>query len=90
MPVLVESQRSPEMVSTSTIQKTRPYRTKAPIPKGRYYIIKRKPGGRLGRLRDFGLDLWSNRDRATWFALYSADGKIDDWTFVNSVRRGNF
>ncbi len=24
-----------------------------PIPKGRYYIITREPGGRLGRLRDF-------------------------------------
>ncbi|WP_176059719.1 DUF2778 domain-containing protein [Paraburkholderia sp. BCC1876] len=61
-----------------------------PIPKGRYYIITREPGGRLGRLRDFALDIWSKSERATWFALYSADGKIDDWTFVNGVRRGNF
>lgn len=61
-----------------------------PIPKGRYYIIKREPGGRLGRIRDFGLDLWSNSERATWFALYSADGTIDDWTFVKGVKRGNF
>lgn len=63
---------------------------KGPIPKGRYYIIKREPGGRLGRLRDMGLDLWSSSKRATWFALYSADGQIDDWTFVHGVRRGNF
>jgi hypothetical protein len=63
---------------------------KGPIPRGRYFIIKREPGGRLGRLRDFGLDMWSNSDRATWFALYRADGKIDDWTFVNGVKRGNF
>ena len=34
--------------------------------------------------------MWSNSERATWFALYSADGKIDDWTFVEGVRRGNF
>lgn len=61
-----------------------------PIPKGHYYIIKRETGGRLGRLRDLGLDMWSNSERATWFALYSADGKIDDWTFVEGVRRGNF
>lgn len=61
-----------------------------PFPKGRYYIIKREPGGRLGRLRDFSLDMWSNSDRATWFALYRVDGTIDDWTFVNGVRRGNF
>jgi hypothetical protein len=61
-----------------------------PIPAGRYYIIKREAGGRLGRLRDFGLDMWSNSDRTTWFALYSADGTIDDWTFVNGIRRGNF
>jgi hypothetical protein len=51
---------------------------KGPIPKGRYYIIKRETGGRLGRLRDLGLDIWSNSERATWFTLYSANGQIDD------------
>jgi hypothetical protein len=61
-----------------------------PIPAGRYYIIKREAGGRLVRLRDFGLDMWSNSDRTTWFTLYSADGTIDDWTFVNGIRRGDF
>ena len=25
-----------------------------------------------------------------WFALYAADGKIDDETFCNQVKRGNF
>ncbi|MFL9979725.1 DUF2778 domain-containing protein [Paraburkholderia graminis] len=61
-----------------------------PIPKGRYYIIKRETGGRLGHVRDLALDMWSNSNRASWFGLYSADGQIDDWTFVNGVKRGNF
>ena len=61
-----------------------------PIPKGRYYIIKRESGGRLGRVRDYVMDLASNSQRATWFALYAADGAINDWTSVNGVRRGNF
>lgn len=29
-------------------------------------------------------------DRSQWFALYRADGKIDDETFINGVRRGAF
>lgn len=61
-----------------------------PIPKGRYYIIKRESGGRLGHVRDFFADVWSNSHRESWFALYAADGKIDDWTFVKGVKRGHF
>ncbi|MCS6455990.1 Protein of uncharacterised function (DUF2778) [Burkholderia pseudomallei] len=61
-----------------------------PIPKGRYYIVKRGTGGRLGPIRDLALDLWSNSDRSTWFALYRADAKIDDETYVNGVKRSAF
>lgn len=39
---------------------------------------------------DYALDIWSNSNRSTWFALYKADGKVDDWAFVNGVKRGNF
>lgn len=55
-----------------------------PIPPGKYYIIDRQSGGLLGPLRD----LFNHRNE--WFALYAADSKIDDETFCNSVKRGNF
>lgn len=55
-----------------------------PIPPGLYYIIDRQSGGMLGSLRD----LFSNK--SNWFALYAADGKIDDETFCNKVKRGSF
>lgn len=55
-----------------------------PIPPGLYYIIDRQSGGMLGPLRD----LFSNK--SDWFALYAADGKIDDETLCNKVKRGSF
>lgn len=55
-----------------------------PIPPGSYWIVDRLSGGKLGGLRDF----FSNRDE--WFALYRDDGSIDDETFYNGVRRGEF
>lgn len=55
-----------------------------PIPPGIYYILDRQTGGRLGPLRE----LFSGR--SDWFALYGADGKIDDEIFCNAVKRGNF
>ncbi|MFT3931922.1 MAG: DUF2778 domain-containing protein [Spongiibacteraceae bacterium] len=55
-----------------------------PIPPGKYYIIDRQSGGLLGPLRDIFTQ------RSEWFALYAADSKIDDETFCNSVKRGNF
>ena len=30
------------------------------------------------------------RERDDWFALYAIDGKIDDETYCNRVRRGEF
>jgi hypothetical protein len=55
-----------------------------PIPPGTYYIIDRQSGGRLGWLWDRVL---RHQD---WFALYAADGRIDDETFCANVSRGNF
>ncbi|AIO70347.1 DUF2778 domain-containing protein [Burkholderia oklahomensis] len=60
------------------------------LPTGIYYIVDRESGGRLGWLNDLGADALAGTHRADWFALYRADGTIDDWTFVNGVRRGNF
>lgn len=55
-----------------------------PIPPGTYYIFDRESGGMLGPLRD------AFTGRGDWFALYSDDERIDDETFCNSVKRGNF
>lgn len=60
------------------------------IPQGYYYIVGRQSGGRLGDLREAVLKYGYSTDRLEWFALYRADGKIDDWTFINGVKRGNF
>lgn len=55
-----------------------------PIPPGVYYLLDRQSGGTLGPILDF----FSNR--SDWFALYAADGKVDDEIFCDKVRRGNF
>lgn len=56
-----------------------------PIPTGRYYILNRESGGRLGWLYDrFG-------GRSEWFALYADDGEINDFTtWCEDVVRGQF
>ena len=59
-------------------------KAKGPIPKGLYYIIDRQSGGLLGPLRD----LFNDKDE--WFALYACDETIDDFTFCDEVKRGNF
>lgn len=55
-----------------------------PIPLGRYYILNRESGGRFGWLRDF------YQDRSDWFSLYAIDSKVDDETWCESVKRGEF
>lgn len=61
-----------------------------PLPPGRYYIIDRQSGGHLGWLYDFARAYGYGTDRSQWFALYRDDGKIDDETYINGVRRGAF
>lgn len=55
-----------------------------PIPIGRYYILNRMSGGKLGWLRDL------YQDRADWLSLYAIDSQIDDVTWCESVKRGEF
>jgi hypothetical protein len=54
------------------------------IPTGRYHIVDRQSGGTVGPLLDWMFD------RDIWFALLRDDGSIDDSTFVDGVRRGEF
>ncbi|WDD95909.1 DUF2778 domain-containing protein [Burkholderia sp. FERM BP-3421] len=63
---------------------------KGPLPTGTYYIVDRQSGGHLGWLYDAAKDLSLHTHRADWFALYRNDGKIDDWTTINGIRRGHF
>lgn len=61
-------------------------RGNGPIPAGRYYILQRQSGGTLGWLRE----IWSGNDKKDWFALYAADGKVDDEMFCDQVKREAF
>ncbi|WP_133791672.1 DUF2778 domain-containing protein [Paraburkholderia silvatlantica] len=66
-----------------------------PIPAGKYWIVDRPTGG-------FGSRAWASIkdtvnsaigspvDHGEWFALYRDDGLIDDYTWINGVKRGNF
>lgn len=60
------------------------------LPPGRYYILDRQSGGRLGWLRDAIKDFSSKSDRSQWLALYRDDDEIDDYTSVSNIRRGHF
>lgn len=44
----------------------------------------------LGWLYDLASDLGGGTRRTHWFALYRNDAMVDDWTFIQGVRRGNF
>jgi len=58
--------------------------SEGPVPMGEYHIVGRRSGGKLAWLRD-----WIS-DKDEWFALYADDGKIDDKTFFDGIRRGEF
>ncbi|MGF6982974.1 hypothetical protein QFZ99_002451 [Paraburkholderia atlantica] len=68
---------------------------KGPIPTGKYWIVARPAGGvgsrALAWIKDaFSAYDGSPTDHSEWFALYRDDGVIDDWTWVNGVKRGQF
>lgn len=67
-----------------------------PIPPGKYWILDRPEGGALSQIRT-GIKDTYNRifngasfNHGEWFALYRNDGEIDDYTWVEGVKRGNF
>ncbi|NUX52889.1 DUF2778 domain-containing protein [Paraburkholderia youngii] len=66
-----------------------------PIPAGKYWIVARPTGGVRSKALSWLLNEWNfykgnPTDHAEWFALYRDDGRIDDWTWVNGVKRGQF
>jgi hypothetical protein len=68
---------------------------KGPIPAGKYWIVDRPTGGFRSQVEAWGKDignaiLGKPSHHSEWFALYRDDGQIDDWTWINGVKRGNF
>lgn len=67
-----------------------------PIPEGRYWIVDRPNGGIKSQVIAEGKDLYNRFvngatfKHSDWFALWRDDWAIDDYTWVEGVRRGNF
>ncbi|WP_072037749.1 DUF2778 domain-containing protein [Enterobacter sp. Bisph1] len=66
-----------------------------PIPPGIYHIVDRPTGSVGNRLRSMAIDTYKSTfyyhiDHSEWFALYRADGLIDDNTWINGIERGGF
>lgn len=61
-----------------------------PLPPGKYYIVDRPTGGRMGFLHDEFNSVISGSDRSLWFGLYREDCNLDDITFIDRVERGKF
>ncbi|MBN3806622.1 DUF2778 domain-containing protein [Paraburkholderia sp. Ac-20336] len=66
-----------------------------PIPAGKYWIVDRPTGGIRSRTIAGAKDAWntflgSSSHHDEWFALYRDDGSIDDITWINGVKRGQF
>lgn len=54
-----------------------------PIPAGTYYVVDRKSGGWMATF-----DPFLKKDQ--WLALYAADELVDDVTFCEAIKRGQF
>jgi len=66
-----------------------------PLPPGKYWIVDRPGGEFWSRMYTLAKDIptWITKtptDHSEWFALYRDDGRIDDYTWINGVERGNF
>ncbi|HTH61615.1 MAG TPA: DUF2778 domain-containing protein [Paraburkholderia sp.] len=60
-----------------------------PLPSGRYYLVDRQSGGRLGWLWDWlGTSLHVTTDHSKWFMLWHE--RTGDSAFVEGIRRGSF
>lgn len=70
--------------------------TVGPLPVGKYWIVDREQGGAFSQGLAAAKDLYNKVfhgaqfGHSDWFALYFDDLKIDDWTWIKGVQRGNF
>lgn len=63
---------------------------KGAIPNGKYWIVTRPSGGVRTQFWRSLFERWSRVGRDKWFALCRDDGTINDNTFINGIKRGNF
>lgn len=67
-----------------------------PIPLGKYWIVDRREGNWFSQKKEEihdGANRFIGRNafgKSDWFALWRDDWGIDDYTWVESVKRGNF
>lgn len=61
-----------------------------PLPPGKYYIVDRPKGGLGSQATALGNSIMSGSNRFIWFALYREDSDLDDITFIDHVKRGQF
>lgn len=70
--------------------------TVGPVPAGKYWIVDRPEGGLRSQVNAGIRDLYNHVvNGATfrhneWFALWRDDWGIDDYTWIEGVKRGNF
>ena len=67
-----------------------------PIPAGKYWIVDRPEGGVKSRVNAGARDMYNHFvsgatfKHSEWFALWRDDWNIDDYMWIESVKRGNF
>ena len=67
-----------------------------PLPPGKYWIVDRPGGGLKSQINASARDMYNHYasgatfKHSEWFALWRDDWGIDDYTWVESVKRGNF
>ena len=67
-----------------------------PIPTGKYWIVDRPEGGVKSRVNAGVRDMYNHFasgatfKHSEWFALWRDDWNIDDYMWIESVKRGNF
>ena len=67
-----------------------------PIPSGKYWIVDRPQGGVKSKLYAEALDIYNQLvhgaqfNHTDWFALWRDDGAIDDFTWIEGVKRSHF
>jgi hypothetical protein len=69
---------------------------KGPVPAGKYWIVERPEGGMRSQLIAGVRDIYNYFARGAsfrnseWFAIWRDGWTIDDYTWVENVKRGNF
>lgn len=67
-----------------------------PIPPGKYWILDRPGGGALSKFKTGVKDLYNRAlhdarfTHGEWFALYKDDEAVDDYAWIDGIKRGLF